>query len=121
MKGAEMIRPLIEGLALTFRYCFSKRVTLQYPEQKWDVGPRWRGRHLLLRRRDGTLRCVACMLCATVCPAQCIKIEPAEGPENQKYPESYEIDLGTCIFCGFCVEACPKEAIIMTGHYEIAE
>ncbi|MGB9616298.1 MAG: NADH-quinone oxidoreductase subunit NuoI [Desulfomonilaceae bacterium] len=116
-----MIVPLIQGLKLTLKYFFSKKITLQYPEQKWDVAPRWRGRHVLTTHASGKIKCVACMLCATVCPANCISIEAAAEPDNRKYPEKYSIDLGRCIFCGFCVEVCPKEAIIMSTAYELSE
>jgi|UniRef100_A0A7C4AQ73 NADH-quinone oxidoreductase chain I len=116
-----MIVPLIQGLKLTLKYFFSKKITLQYPEEKWDVAPRWRGRHVLTTHASGKIKCVACMLCATVCPANCISIEAAAEPDNRKYPEKYSIDLGRCIFCGFCVEVCPKEAIIMSTAYELSE
>jgi NADH-quinone oxidoreductase chain I len=116
-----MIAPLIKGLKLTLGYFFKKKYTLQYPEQKWDVAPRWRGRHVLTVHESGKIRCVACMLCATVCPAECITIKAAAEHDNRKYPEEYTIDLGRCIFCGFCVEVCPREAIEMTTVYEISQ
>jgi NADH-quinone oxidoreductase subunit I len=116
-----MIRPLIDGLRLTFKYLFAKKITLQYPDEKWPVAKRWKGRHFLPRHASGKPKCVACMLCATVCPANCIFIEAAAEPDNRKYPARYEIDLGRCIFCGYCVEACPREAIEMTTAYEISE
>jgi NADH-quinone oxidoreductase chain I len=115
-----MIKPLLQGLKLTLDYFFSPKITLRYPEEKWDVAPRWRGRHVLTKHASGKIKCVACMLCATVCPAQCIYIEGAAEPDNRKYPEKYVIDLGRCIFCGYCVEVCPKEAIEMTTEYEIS-
>jgi NADH-quinone oxidoreductase chain I len=116
-----MIAPLIKGLKLTLGYFFKKKYTLQYPEEKWEVAPRWRGRHVLTVHESGKIRCVACMLCATICPAECIHIEGAAEPDNRKYPEEYTIDLGRCIFCGFCVEVCPRQAIEMTTVYEISE
>lgn len=117
-----MIIPLIQGLKLTLRQFFSKKITLQYPEEKWEVARRWRGRHVLTVHPSGKIRCVACMLCATVCPAECITIEAAaEEEDNLKYPERYVIDLGRCIFCGHCVQVCPKQAIEMTTAYEISE
>ena len=116
-----MILPLLQGLKLTLKYFFSGKITLQYPDEKWNVAPRWRGRHVLTKHASGKIRCVACMLCATVCPAQCIYIEAAAEPDNRKYPEKYELDLGRCIFCGYCVEVCPREAIEMTTAYELSE
>ncbi len=112
-----MIIPLIQGLKLTLKYFFSKKITLQYPEEKWEVAPRWRGRHVLTKHASGKIKCVACMLCATVCPAECIRIEAAAEPDNRKYPEKYSIDLGRCIFFRFCVEVYPKEAIVMSTAY----
>lgn len=116
-----MIIPLLKGLKLTLQYFFTKKVTLQYPDEKWEVAPRWRGRHQLTVHESGKIKCVACMLCATVCPAECIQIEAQAEPDNRKYPETYVLDLGRCIFCGHCVEVCPKEAIIMTTAYELSE
>jgi NADH-quinone oxidoreductase subunit I len=116
-----MIAPLIQGLKLTLKYFFTKKITLQYPDEKWDVAPRWRGRHVLTRHASGKIKCVACMLCATVCPAECIEIEGAAERDNRKYPEKYTIDLGRCIFCGYCVEVCPRDAIEMSTAYELSE
>ncbi len=116
-----MIRPLIDGLKLTLKYFFRPKVTLQYPEEKWPVAKRWRGRHLLTRHASGKVKCVACMLCATVCPANCIRIESASEPDGRKYPGEYEIDLTRCIFCGYCQEVCPRDAIEMTTAYELSE
>jgi NADH-quinone oxidoreductase chain I len=116
-----MIIPLLQGLGVTLKHFFSKKITLQYPEEKWEVAPRWRGRHRLKVHSSGKIVCVACMLCATVCPAECIKITAQAEPDNRKYPESYTIDLGRCIFCGHCVEVCPKDAIEMTTAYELSE
>ena len=78
-----MIRPLIDGLKLTLKYFFSKKITLQYPDEKWPVAQRWRGRHFLPKHASGKVKCVACMLCATVCPANCISIEAAAEPDNR--------------------------------------
>ncbi len=116
-----MIIPLLQGLKLTLKFFFTKKITMRYPEEKWEVAPRWRGRHFLTRFESGKIRCVACMLCATACPAECIRIVAAVEPDNRKYPEIYEIDLGRCIFCGHCVEVCPRHAIEMTPVYEISE
>ncbi len=115
-----MIVPLLKGLALTLRTFFKKPVTIQYPEQKMPMYPRYRGLHELQRDGDGKMICVACELCSAVCPAQCIRVEPAEDENHVRYPKVYEIDLLRCIFCGFCQEACPYGAIILKADYETA-
>jgi len=115
-----MIVPLIKGLSLTLKHFFSKPITIQYPEERWECYPGFRGLHQLKRKEDGSAKCVACQLCATVCPSGCIRVEIGEDPDTGRYAKSYEIDLTRCIFCGFCVEACPIGAIVMTSEYELA-
>ena len=90
-------------------------VTIQYPEQKRVYEERLRTRHRLKKRNDGTPRCVACMLCETICPANCIYIIAGEHPDTniEKVPEKFDLDLGRCVYCGFCVEVCPEDAIRM--------
>ena len=109
------------GLKLTLRHFFAnlfgskKTVTINYPEEKREVSPRWRGRHRLTRSENGFIKCVACYMCETVCPANCIHIEAAEIVDKsvEKYPTVFNIDELRCVFCGLCVEACPKDAIRM--------
>ncbi len=120
-----------KGLAVTLRHFFvnigkhvlyqlglsqeSGAVTIQFPEMPAMLGQRARARHRLLKREDGTPRCTACMCCETICHAKCIHIV-AEGSEDvriEKRAKSFDIDLGLCVFCGYCVEACPVDAIHM--------
>ncbi len=120
---------ILRGLGITIRHLLRNvfnmggMPTLQYPDEKRVYSPRFRGRHRLMQRQDGSPRCVACMMCSTVCPADCIHIVAAEHPDVtiEKYPEIFEIDLLRCVYCGLCEEACPCDAIRMdTGIYEIA-
>jgi NADH-quinone oxidoreductase subunit I len=99
-------------------------VTFEYPEKPRPLAARARTRHRLTKREDGTPRCVACMMCETVCPARCIEITAAEHPDPniEKYPAEFILDLGKCVYCGFCVEVCPEDAIRMdTQRLDIAE
>lgn len=96
--------------------------TFQYPDESRPQSLRLRTLHRLVQRPDGTPRCVACMMCETICPAFCIRIvaEEVDDPSIEKRPKSFDIDLGRCVFCGFCVEACPEDAIRMdTGIVQI--
>ena len=117
---------ILRGLRITLRHFFAniflwgqrQVVTISYPETKRPVSPRWRGRHRLTVREDGTPRCTACFLCATACPAKCINIEAGEHPDSEveKFPVRYEIDTLQCIYCGMCIEACPCDAIRMDTY-----
>ncbi len=118
---------IFRGLRITIRHVLRNifhtkdMPTVQYPEEKPVYSDRFRGRHRLMKREDGTPRCVACMMCSTVCPADCIHITAAEHPDPaiEKYPDSFDIDLLRCVYCGLCEEACPCDAIRMdTGIYE---
>lgn len=101
---------------------FSSIPTIAYPEGRRGYSDRFRGRHILKTRDDGTLKCVACYMCETACPADCIHIEAGEHPvlAYEKYPTVFEIDMLRCVMCGFCVDACPKDAIWMTRDYELS-
>ena len=110
---------ILKGMLISLREFARKPVTIQYPEQQPRIGERFRGEHRLTRNGEGRMKCVACYMCATACPAQCIDIEAVAAPPDwdgrDKIPRVFEIDMLKCIFCGYCVEACPKEAIEMTN------
>lgn len=111
---------LLKGLKLTGRHLFSRKVTVQYPEEETPRSPRFRGIHALRRYANGEERCIACKLCEAVCPALAITIDAAPREDDgTRRTTKYEIDLFKCIYCGFCEEACPVDAIVETNflHY----
>lgn len=112
---------IIKGMALTLSRLFTKPVTRQYPEEKRDPFPGYRGLHALVRKPDGSARCVGCGLCAAICPSQCIYVYTTEGPDHEKIVEEYEIEVLRCVYCALCVEACPYGAVVLTEHYEYAD
>lgn len=116
-----MIIPLLKGLRLTLKKFFSRPVTIQYPEQKREVAPRWRGVHYFERNEKGDTCCVACGLCVAICPSQCIRLVAIELEGGERYPEFYEINTVRCIYCGYCAEACPVNAIKLGGNYEFVD
>jgi NADH-quinone oxidoreductase subunit I len=116
----------IGGLKVTLRHFFSKKVTMQYPEEKWVVPEGYRGAPYLVRDQDGKTKCVSCQLCEFVCPPKAIKITPpgpggapADRPNAEKMPREFEINMLRCIFCGFCQEVCPEEAIFLQKDYSL--
>jgi NADH-quinone oxidoreductase subunit I len=114
---------LVDGLTTTVRHLFGPKVTVSFPEERPEIGnPQiYRGVHRLNRDREGRVKCVACFLCATACPAHCIDIVAAESPwpDREKYPESFTIDELRCIYCGMCEEACPVDAIELTSLFDL--
>jgi NADH-quinone oxidoreductase subunit I len=109
-----------KGLMITMRnMLFAPSVTIQYPEERRNYSDRFRGMHYI-KATNGVENCTACMLCPTVCPAECIHIEAGERPDKEKYPVRFEIDTLRCCFCGMCEEACPKDAIKLSTIYEMS-
>lgn len=114
-----MLLELIKGMALTGRYAFSRKVTVQFPEERTPLSPRFRGLHALRRYENGEERCIACKLCEAVCPANAITIEAGErANDGSRRTTRYDIDLTKCIFCGFCEESCPVDSIVETQIFE---
>jgi len=109
---------LLKGLRVTLRNLFVKKVTIQYPEEKTPLSPRFRGLHAQRRYPNGEERCIACKLCEAVCPAAAITIESDVADDGTRRTTRYDIDLFKCIYCGFCEEACPVDAIVETSIFE---
>ncbi|WP_019626310.1 NADH-quinone oxidoreductase subunit NuoI [Thioalkalivibrio sp. ALJT] len=109
---------LLLGLRLTGRYLLSRKFTVQYPDEKTPMSPRFRGLHALRRYPNGEERCIACKLCEAVCPALAITIDSEEREDGTRRTTRYDIDLFKCIFCGFCEEACPVDSIVETHIFE---
>jgi NADH-quinone oxidoreductase subunit I len=109
---------LVKGLALTGRHMFARKITVQFPEEKTPLSPRFRGLHAQRRYANGEERCIACKLCEAVCPALAITIESEQRDDGTRRTTRYDIDLTKCIFCGFCEEACPVDAIVETHIFE---
>ena len=109
---------LLKGLGLTGRYLFAKKITIQYPEERAPMSPRFRGLHAQRRYPNGEERCIACKLCEAVCPALAITIDAEEREDGTRRTTKYEIDLFKCIYCGFCEESCPVDSIVETRNFE---
>ena len=113
-----MLWELFQGLRLTGRHLFARKITVQFPEEKTPQSPRFRGLHALRRYPNGEERCIACKLCEAVCPALAITIESEARDDGTRRTTRYDIDLTKCIFCGFCEESCPVDAIVETHLLE---
>jgi len=109
-----LLYELLKGLFLTGRYLFARKITVQYPEERAPISPRFRGLHALRRYPNGEERCIACKLCEAVCPALAITIESEQRSDGTRRTTRYDIDLTKCIYCGFCEEACPVDSIVET-------
>jgi len=109
---------LFQGLGVTGRYLFKTKFTVQYPEERAPMSPRFRGLHALRRYENGEERCIACKLCEATCPALAITIEAEPRADGTRRTTIYEIDLFKCIYCGFCEESCPVDSIVETSMYE---
>lgn len=133
IKEKAYLPAILVGLRITMKhfirgFLFRKHNTIMYPEQKRDYSERFRGKHFISVDANKTENCTACYLCETICPAECIHIVADEreeennpyGVKKEKKPVSFDIDLLRCCFCGFCEEACPKDAIKLSNNYEMA-
>ena len=113
-----LLLELFKGLSVTGTYLFRRKFTVQYPEEKAPISPRFRGLHALRRYPNGEERCIACKLCEAVCPALAITIDTQQREDGSRRTSRYDIDLTKCIFCGFCEESCPVDSIVETRIYE---
>ncbi len=123
LAGKMFLPLLVQGLSVTTKHLFSRKLTVSFPEQRPEIGNPliYRGVHRLNKDEQGRVKCVACFLCATACPAHCIDIVGTQSPwpDREKYPESFSIDELRCIFCGMCEEACPVDAIELTSYFDL--
>lgn len=115
-----LMKELVQGLALTLKYMFKPRVTINYPFEKGPISSRFRGEHALRRYPNGEERCIACKLCEAVCPALAITIEAEPREDGSRRTTRYDIDMTKCIYCGLCQEACPVDAIVEGPNFEFA-
>ena len=115
-----LLSELVAGFALTLKYMFKPKVTVNYPYEKGPLSPRFRGEHALRRYPNGEERCIACKLCEAICPAQAITIEAEPRDDGSRRTTRYDIDMVKCIYCGLCQEACPVDAIVEGPNFEFA-
>jgi NADH-quinone oxidoreductase subunit I len=115
-----LLSELVSGMALTLKYFFKPKVTINYPYEKGPISPRFKGEHALRRYPNGEERCIACKLCEAVCPAQAITIEAEPREDGSRRTTRYDIDMVKCIYCGMCEEACPVDAIVEGPNFEFS-
>ena len=115
-----LLTEIVKGFALTLKYMFKQKVTINYPFEKGPLSPRFRGEHALRRYPNGEERCIACKLCEAICPAQAITIEAEPRDDGSRRTTRYDIDMIKCIYCGLCQEACPVDAIVEGPNFEYA-
>ena len=115
-----LLGELVSGMALTLKYFFKPKVTINYPYEKGPISPRFKGEHALRRYPNGEERCIACKLCEAICPAQAITIEAEPREDGSRRTTRYDIDMVKCIYCGLCQEACPVDAIVEGPNIEFA-
>jgi len=115
-----LLSELVGGMALTLKYFFKPKATINYPYERQALSPRFRGEHGLRRYPNGEERCIACKLCEAVCPAQAITIEAEPRDDGSRRTTRYDIDMTKCIYCGLCEEACPVDAIVEGPNMEFA-
>lgn len=113
-----LLKELLSGMWLTWRYMFRKKVTINYPYEKGYLSPRFRGEHALQHYPNGEERCIACKLCEATCPALAITIEAEPRDDGSRRTTRYDIDMTKCIYCGLCEEACPVDAIVEGPNFE---
>ncbi|MCB9991403.1 MAG: NADH-quinone oxidoreductase subunit NuoI [Rhodospirillales bacterium] len=115
-----LLPEIVKGMTLTLKYFFRPKVTINYPNEKGPISPRFRGEHALRRYPNGEERCIACKLCEAICPALAITIEAEPREDGSRRTTRYDIDMTKCIYCGLCQEACPVDAIVEGPNFEFA-
>jgi len=115
-----LLTELVSGMALTLKYFFKPKATINYPNEKTPLSPRFKGEHALRRYPNGEERCIACKLCEAICPAQAITIEAEPREDGSRRTTRYDIDMVKCIYCGMCEEACPVDAIVEGPNMEFS-
>ncbi len=115
-----LLTEIVQGMALTMKYFFKSKVTINYPYEKGPISTRFRGEHALRRYPNGEERCIACKLCEAICPALAITIEAEPREDGSRRTTRYDIDMTKCIYCGLCQEACPVDAIVEGPNFEFA-